>query len=169
VSLFSVLVFSGIGSMLTERIVRPDRPRSFLVPLGTLSVVVVAAGVATPTVLDATDGSTTPARIATAVALLAPLALVMGMPFAVGMRAAGGVANAPTAFLWGINGAASVCASVLAVVIALFFGISTAFWMGALMYGVAVVSMVVISRQATAHEPMPEPEPRPQPLVGAPT
>jgi hypothetical protein len=171
VSLFSVLVFSGIGSMLTERIVRPDRPRALLVPLIALSVVVVAAGLVTPTVLRAMDGATTPARIATAVALLAPLALVMGMPFAVGMRAAAGVANAPTAFLWGINGAASVCASVVAVVIALFYGISAAFWTGALMYGLALASMVVISRQATTAQPTPdaEPEARPEPLVGAPT
>jgi hypothetical protein len=107
--------------------------------------------------------------IATAVALLAPLALVMGMPFAVGMRAAAAVANAPTAFLWGINGAASVCASVMAVVIALFFGISAAFWTGALMYGLAVGSMVVITRRASVpEEPAPEPEPEPASLAGAP-
>jgi hypothetical protein len=95
----------------------------------------------------------------------------MGMPFAIGMRAAGGVANAPTAFLWGINGAASVCASVLAVVIALFFGISTAFWTGALMYGLAVASMVVIFRQATTADPVPDaaPEAEPERLVGAPS
>lgn len=169
VSLFSVLVFSGIGSMLTERIVRADRPRSLLVPLGALVTVVVIAGLVTPTVLRAMDWATTPARIATAVALLAPLALVMGMPFAVGMRAAAAVANAPTAFLWGINGAASVCASVMAVVIALFFGISAAFWTGALMYGLAVGSMVVITRRASVpEEPAPEPEPEPASLAGAP-
>jgi hypothetical protein len=169
VSLFSVLVFSGIGSMLTERIVRPDRPRSLLIPLGALSVVVIIAGLVTPAVLDATDGATTPARIATAVALLAPLALVMGMPFAVGMRAAAGVPLAPTAFLWGINGAASVCASVLAVVTALFFGIAAAFWFGATTYALAVASMVVISRQASgAPSPAPEPEPEEPVLVGSP-
>jgi hypothetical protein len=153
VSLFSVLVFSGIGSMLTERLVRTDHPRSLLVPMAALAVAVVAAGFATPAVLGATESATTPVRIATAVALLAPLALVMGMPFAVGMRAAAGVDKAPTAFLWGINGAASVCASVLAVVTALFFGIAAAFWFGATMYGLAVASMVVISRQAAATPP----------------
>jgi hypothetical protein len=170
VSLFSVLVFSGIGSMLTERIVRPDRPRSLLVPFAALAVVVVVAGLVTPTVLRAMDGATTPVRIATAVALLAPLALVMGMPFAVGMRAAAGVENAPTAFLWGINGAASVCASVLAVMIALFFGIAAAFWTGALMYGLAAASMVVIHRQAITPEPAPPLEPSEEArLVGAPS
>jgi hypothetical protein len=159
VSLFSVLVFSGLGSMLTERIVRDDRPRTRLIPLAALLAAVIVAGFATPAVLRALDGATTPVRIATAVALLAPLALFMGMPFALGMRAAATVPGAPTAFLWGINGAASVCASVLGVVIALFFGISTAFWAGALAYGLAFASMLAVvrvnrpPRQATSQEP----------------
>ena len=167
VVLFSVLVFGGIGSMLTERIVREDRPRSLLAPLVALAVAVIAAGVLTPVVIRAMDGATTSARIATAVALLAPLALVMGMPFAVGMRAAARVPGAPTAFLWGINGAASVCASVLGVVIALFFGISAAFWSGAVVYGLALASMAVISGGSTPAAPLENGEPRPSALVTA--
>jgi hypothetical protein len=160
VVLFSVLVFSGIGSMLVERVIRADRPRSLLVPLGLLGLVVMAAGLVTPDVVRAMDGATTPARVATSVALLAPLALVMGMPFAVGMRAASTVPAAPTAFLWGINGAASVCASVLGVVIALFFGISAAFWAGAVAYGLAAASMAVITaRRAAPTIEIQEPEP----------
>jgi hypothetical protein len=160
VSLFSVLVFSGVGSMLTERIVRDDQPRTRLIPLAALVAAVIVAGFATPVVLRALDGATTAARIATAVALLAPLALVMGMPFALGMRAAATVPGAPTAFLWGINGAASVCASVLGVVIALFFGISTAFWAGALAYGLAFGSMVAVVRVSQRPRQATPPEPR---------
>ena len=160
VSLFSVLVFSGLGSMLTERIARDDRPRSRLLPLAALVVTVIVAGFATPAVLRALDGATTPVRIAAAVALLAPLALVMGMPFALGMRAAATVPSAPTAFLWGINGAASVCASVLGVVIALFFGISTAFWAGALAYGLALASMAAIARATRRTSPEIPPQAR---------
>jgi hypothetical protein len=158
VSLFSVLVFSGLGSMLTERIVRDDRPRSRLLPLAALVATVIVAGFATPAVLRALDGATTPVRIIAAVALLAPLALVMGMPFALGMRAAATVPAAPTAFLWGINGAASVCASVLGVVIALFFGISTAFWAGALAYGLALASMAAIARATRRTSPETPPQ-----------
>jgi hypothetical protein len=145
VVLFSVLVFSGIGSMLTERFVRPDRAASLVGPLVALLIVVLFFGFATPAVIDRMDGATTPARIATAVALLMPLGLVMGMPFAIGMRAAASRPGAPTAFLWGINGATSVCASVFGVVIALFFGISVAFWTGALAYAVAAASMGAIA------------------------
>jgi hypothetical protein len=152
VVLFSVLVFSGIGSMLTERVVRPDRGRSLVVPLAVLLGVVAVCGRLSPVVLRAMDGATTPARILTAVALVAPMALVMGMPFAIGMRAAAAVPDAPTAYLWGINGATSVCASVLGVILALFFGISVAFTAGTLAYGLATAALVVIVRRAATSE-----------------
>jgi hypothetical protein len=149
VVLFSMLVFSGIGSMCTERLVRPDRPRSSVVLLSVLLGVVLVHGNVAPRILAATDGSTTPTRIATAVAILAPLAFLLGMPFSLGMRTANASPDTPTAYLWAINGAASVCASVLGVVIALFFGIATAFWTGAIAYVVATVSMAVVTRGRT--------------------
>ena len=83
-------------------------------------------GLFTHTVIDAAEASTTPIRIAVAVGILAPLALFMGMPFSIGMAAAGRNLEAPTAFMWGINGAMSVVASVFAVLIAMFFGINAA-------------------------------------------
>jgi hypothetical protein len=39
---------------------------------------------------------------------------------------------------WGINGAASICASILAMAIAMNAGISIAFWAGFGCYAVAV-------------------------------
>ena len=150
VVLFSILLSSGAGSMLTERFVKADRAKTLVIPLVVLLAVVGVMGVVTPMVLHATTAETTPMRIAIAVALLAPLGLAMGMPFAIGMRAAGQRPGAPTAFLWGINGALSVCASVFAVVIALFFGISRAFWTGWVAYLVALVAMTVATRKRTA-------------------
>jgi hypothetical protein len=156
VVLFAILVFGGIGSLLTERFLRVTRPSSLIAPLAGLMVVVGIVGVATPEVLKAMDAGTTPVRIATAVALLAPLALAMGMPFAVGMRAAAASPGAPTAYLWAINGAMSVCGSVLGLVIALFLGISVAFWSGALAYAMALVSIVAIARRDVPRVQEPE-------------
>jgi len=141
VVLFSVLLFSGLGSMLTERIAARSQQRSSLVALGSLLGVVIAFGVVSPHVLRATEHMTTPARIGVAVALLAPLSLMMGMPFALGMRLAATRPGATTAFMWGINGAMSVCGSVFGLVLALFFGISTAFWVGLLAYALAFAAM----------------------------
>jgi hypothetical protein len=146
VVLFSVLVFSGIGSLLTERFLPTAQRLSLVAPLAALFAVLVVSGLVTPEVIRAMDAATTPLRIATAVALLAPLSLVMGMPLALGMRAAAATRGTPTAFLWGINGAMSVCASVFGTVIALLLGISAAFWCGTLAYSIALGSMAVIAR-----------------------
>lgn len=158
VVLFSVLLFSGAGSMLTERFVDADRPVTLVTPLLVLMAVVVTFGFLTPAVIQGMDGATTIVRIAVAVGLLMPLGLVMGMPFAIGMRAAARRPGAPTAFLWGINGAMSVCASVFAVVIALFFGISRSYWVGCVAYALALVSMIVVTRRAAADASVPEAE-----------
>jgi hypothetical protein len=69
------------------------------------------------------------------------------MPFTIGMRAADRASDAPTAFLWGVNGATSVCASVFGLVFSIFLGISVAFWTGTLAYAVALIAMTVIIRR----------------------
>ena len=146
VVLFSLLLFSGIGSMLTERVVRIGSRRSVLVTLGILLAVVASFGAVHPHILRATEDFTTPLRAVIAVTMLIPLGLVMGMPFALGMRTAAQRANAPTSFMWGVNGATSVCGSVFGLVLALFFGISTAFWIGTVAYAAAFGAMVAITR-----------------------
>jgi hypothetical protein len=151
VVLFTVLLFSGMGSMVTERIARVERPASMVLPLGLLLLAVAVFGLLTPRLIESMDDRTTPVRIATAVALLAPLSFLMGMPFALGMRAAATRRDAPTAFLWGINGATSVCASVFGMVIAVFFGIAAAFWAGFVAYALAAASMVVMARARSDH------------------
>jgi hypothetical protein len=60
-------------------------------------------------------------------------------------------------WLWGINGAASVCASVLAVVIALGAGIAAAFWTGVACYVVAGVALL----RTVGRDPAPAAAPRP--------
>jgi hypothetical protein len=61
----------------------------------------------------------------------------MGMAFPIGVKLAGGRLASEMPWLWGINGAASVCASVLAVVLAMGWGITLTFYIGMLCYVVA--------------------------------
>jgi predicted membrane-bound spermidine synthase len=143
VVLFSLLLFSGIGSYATERIAKAGPSRVNLLPFLPLLVVLVAVGLATPVIADHVESATTPVRIFTAVALLAPMGLAMGMPFPVGMRVASALPDAPTPFFWGVNGAMSVCASVLAMSIAQTSGISMAFWVGCACYVVAALGLLV--------------------------
>jgi hypothetical protein len=59
------------------------------------------------------------------------------MAFPLGMKLASRRARDLTAWFWGLNGAASVLASVLSVCIALTWSISAAFWAGWFCYVVA--------------------------------
>ena len=45
VVLFTVLVFSGLGSMMVEKVIDPDRPRSLIVPVAVLVGLIVVFGV----------------------------------------------------------------------------------------------------------------------------
>jgi hypothetical protein len=142
VVLFSLLVSSGVGSYLTRAVpvggaVGPPA-RMLLV----LLAVLVVFGFVSPGIVRSYEGAVTWARILLVVGMLAPVGLFMGMAFPLGMRLASGRAQALTPWLWGINGAASVCASVLAVVIALYASISAAFWTGAGCYAVALLAFV---------------------------
>jgi spermidine synthase len=139
VVLFSLLVASGGGSLSTrDAAVNLRRAR---VRMALLLTILIVFGALTPSAIHHYAAASTPMRIAISVAILAPLGLFMGMAFPIGMARAMREKPALAPWLWAINGAASVCASVLAVVIALGAGISAAFWVGAACYALALVSL----------------------------
>ncbi|MFN8062897.1 MAG: hypothetical protein U0Q12_27345, partial [Vicinamibacterales bacterium] len=143
VVLFCLLVFSGIGSAASQHLVRDvRRDPSALWVLAALVAVIVAAMLTTRPLFEAFESSSTPVRILVAALVLCPLGLTMGTAFPLGMRLATLKADALAPWLWGINGATSVCASVVVVVISLSFGISTAFATGVGCYAIASAAFV---------------------------
>ena len=139
VVLFSLLLSSGVGSFLTGAISlqrAADGRRRLMALVGVLAIF----GLALPFVVGRIEPMTTAARILAAVAILSPAGLFMGMAFPLGMKLAASRAQALTAWFWGLNGAASVLASVLSVCIALTWSISTAFWCGWVCYFVALLA-----------------------------
>ncbi len=134
VVLFTLLLSSGLGSTLTER-VGPERlARAGRARFALLLAVLVVFGLLTPFVIGWFDSAQTLVRILVAVAILFPLGVFMGMAFPLGMKVAARTSPDLAPWLWGVNGATSVCASVFAVAIALSSSISTAFWIGFLFY-----------------------------------
>jgi predicted membrane-bound spermidine synthase len=137
VVLFSLLLSSGAGSYLTDRVAPEEVPRSGARRLGLMLVVLAAFGAATPALVGIFEGAATPVRILVAVVNLMPIGLFMGMAFPLGMKLALRRAPALAPWLWGVNGATSVLASVLTVAISLTWTISTAFWVGFASYVIA--------------------------------
>jgi len=134
VVLFSLLLAGGIGSLSTRGI-EGDAVQHFSMPrLIALIAVCLAWGIATPPLLSACAGLETAYRVAISLVMLVSLGVFMGMAFPLGMKLAAQEHEALTPWLWGLNGVASVCASVLATAIALTFTISTTYWAGCLCY-----------------------------------
>lgn len=146
VVLFSLLLSSGIGSLATARLSGSSKASTRVLLL--LVIVLVAFGNSTPLIVRHFDAASIASRIAISVAILLPIGFFMGMAFPIGMRRALAEAPSIAPWLWGVNGAASVSASVLVVVIALGAGISAAFWVGTACYVVALGALFLTPRSA---------------------
>ena len=142
VVLFALLLSSGVGSYLTAGMGQDRGGSSGVARLLGLVAVLALFGLLTPGIARWSEAATTPIRIAAAVAVLFPPGLAMGMAFPLGMQLAARRAAALTPWLWGLNGAASVLASVLGVCIALNWSISAAFWTGWFCYVAALAAFV---------------------------
>lgn len=139
VVLFTLLLSSGIGSYSTSNVaVDGADQRQPMARLLLLLLVVTALGFLTPYLVSAFQASALPVRVFVTVTSLFPAGIFMGMAFPIGMGRAQILAPELTAWLWGVNGATSIYASVLATAISLAFGISATFFTGCAFYAVAL-------------------------------
>lgn len=134
VVLFALLVAGGAGSFLSSRIGRNNFDRDHRICLLALLGVVTLVGLVLPRLVTHFEACSTALRISLASMLIFPPGLMMGMAFPLGIRRVAHRSTAAVPWLWGINGATSVLASVLGTALALSLGILFVFWMGALCY-----------------------------------
>lgn len=134
VVLFSILAFGAAGSGLTARIPGPRVRAALGALLPAVAALAALYAVALPALIDLLVPLARPARIGAAVALAAPLALLMGMPMPAGLRLLRSQAPAIIPWAWGLNGAASVLGSIMALLIALLSGFTVTLAGGAALY-----------------------------------
>jgi MFS family permease len=134
VVLFALLLFSGLGSLLSGRI--PDGSLSRALPrVILLAVALIACSVLVLSPLfyglvhlDARW------RVLVTVLALAPLGLALGMPMPTGIRILAQSAPELIPWAWGVNGAASVLGSVGAIALAMLWGFDQALLVAAGLY-----------------------------------
>ena len=73
-------------------------------------------------------------------ALIAPLAFAMGLPFPLGLQALGARAAHLVPWAWGINGCATVVSAALATLIAIEFGFAVVILTALAFYIVAAMA-----------------------------
>ena len=155
VVLFSLLIAAGFGSLWTQRAFDRGAGRAFL---GRMLLAVLAIGVLTGLAASLLGPSMAAApawlRVGGSVLVLVPLGFVLGVPMAAGLALSAADPAGHRALYWGTNGAASVCGSVLATVLSLWFGISGAYAVGVWAYVVA--GAVAVSAFAPESERSPD-------------
>lgn len=130
-----MLVFSGAGSLVSQRIRDPAKSARQVVTA--LALLIAAYALLMPGLLGLTAELPLAQRGLFAALLLAPVAFAMGFPFPLGLRGLEQTRPTHIAWAWGINGCLSVLATPLATILAVEAGFRTVFLLGAAAYAAA--------------------------------
>ena len=117
-----MLLASGVGSFMSQSITR-THGRWWAVIAG-IVVVCAAYSFLLPSLLASLVGLGMGTKLLLSGLLIAPLALLMGMPFPTGLSALGLKPHGSIEWAWALNAAASVLGSALAIMIALELGLT---------------------------------------------
>ncbi|MFP3901521.1 MAG: hypothetical protein ACLFXM_11755 [Acidimicrobiia bacterium] len=159
VVLFALLIFTGVGSAISARL--PQTRRTLTVALSAALALIVVSSLTLQPLLRSLIDLPFPGRVAASIALLAPVGIALGMPMPLGLSRFSALYPRSVAYAWGVNGIASVLASVLGIVVAINAGYRAASLVAGACYGLALLHAAV-GRWATdrpggaATEPPPE-------------
>ncbi|WP_116379472.1 SAM-dependent methyltransferase [Cupriavidus taiwanensis] len=144
VVLCAFLCFAGLGSRFAPRLPARAGPgrgrRQVALAIGGVCAVAMLYLVALPEVFPLLIAWPDPARVAVAVALIAPLAFLMGMPFPLGLSGLAARDDKLVPWAWGINACASVVAAVLATLLAIHAGFTVVVLVALLLYAAAALA-----------------------------
>ena len=157
VVIFLLMLSSGAGSLFSRRWL--PRTQMAWMPLTLVIAALLVDVFWLPQWLEAWVGLGLYSRIVVSGLLLSPLGLVMGMPFPTGLRAL--VADSASSsreanssdtaveWAWAMNAAASVLGSVLAMVVAIQFGLNVTLVCGVAAYLLALLLLPTLQMHRT--------------------
>lgn len=131
----TLLIFAGLGSASAPAVEARLGRRT--IPLIAVGIVVLGASVAAALALlsSSAAGAPMPVRLGLSVALVAPLAYLLGMPFPLGIHHLKSASEELVPWAWAVNGCASVVSPVLATLVAVHWGFQSVVVLALLAYG----------------------------------
>lgn len=134
----ALLIFSGLGSLCSHRLAsgRSNHSRAALL----VCLFLLLYFFFLQWILNNTIGLPLAWKALIFLALVAPPAFAMGMPFPLGLAKLAGHSRSQAAWAWGINGCVSVVSTGLAAIIAVEFGFSTVMLIACGAYGMAALT-----------------------------
>jgi len=157
--LTSMLIFSGLGSLIAGRMGAMPKIASFvslIVVLGWIGLMLTGAEDVMMSTLDQPAWTRWLIVLATA----APVSLALGLPFPLGLIQVGEGRMLPWA--WGLNGAFSVVATPLANLMSREVGFSSLLMAGAVLYALAFLALPTGRAPQVASTSDPDPDPVPE-------
>ena len=141
VTLFSLLLGTGLGSFLSRR-VSDERVRAVAVrTAGAVAAAAVLAALLLPRIIDLAIAWPLPTRVVLAALLLIPTGILLGIPLPAGMRLVAAQRPEIIPWGWGMNGALSVVGATLAVFVSMNWGFPVTLSVSALVYAVASIAI----------------------------
>src|SRR5215213_8376220 len=135
--LFTLLLSSGSGSLLSSRIVK-NNMKNLVFVIGGIAGIGILYVVFLPPMIYSTIAEPIEVKAAVSIAILAPIGFLMGMPLPTGMRLLKVHRPEYIPWMWAINGAFSVLGAVLAIALGIMYGSSLAMVLGILVYLIAL-------------------------------
>jgi spermidine synthase len=145
VTLFAILVFSGVGSALSENYTA-RRNRALGILLGVLLGLVLLYQFGLPAIVDRFIGYSLGFRVGLTMALIAPLGLCLGAFMPLGLMTIAAMTDHPREYVawgWAVNGFFSVIASILSTILAMTIGFRLLLSMA---FAIYVVGALMLSR-----------------------
>ena len=140
VTLFSILIFTGLGSWLSSKWLAGGVMRARAIPLGIAALMALWVLFGTQ-VVDSFIGSSIVVRAIVASVAIAPVALLLGMPFAHGVQLLQKANPHFVPWAWAVNGSATVVGSVATVIVSMNLGFNAVLLCAAVIYAVAFVAV----------------------------
>jgi hypothetical protein len=148
VTLFSLLLGTGLGAAWSRRLIGPGLRRRTVVALGLIAALAVACVWLVPPLVAWAIPFSRPVRILSAVAALVPIGVVLGVPMPAGIRLLTARAEQMVTWAWGMNGALSVVGATLAIFIAMNWGFRATFLAAAGVYLAGLAALLTATRPA---------------------
>jgi hypothetical protein len=135
--LFTLLISSGTGSLLSSRIAK-NNMKNLVFVIGGIAGLGILYALFLPPIIYSTITEPIEVKAAVSIAILAPIGFLMGMPLPTGMRLLKVHRPNYIPWMWAVNGAFSVLGAVLAIALGIMYGSSLAMILGILIYLIAL-------------------------------
>ncbi len=146
VVLFSMLVFSGLGSYTTGRLIPSNKGilRNTQRILAITASAILIWSILLQKFIYGFMHFDIFSKVLLSIIFIAVLSFLMGMPFPLGLRITSSLSQNDVIWMYGVNGAGSVMGSIVGMMIAFKYGFSYSLMSGGAIYIISFLIMILV-------------------------